>query len=55
MVTMSDGVTEIVVLAVVIWLASSLQMTMEKKFTVCLAFVWRLGWVLLSSWLLDPS
>jgi hypothetical protein len=40
---MSDVVTEIVVLGVVIWLASRLQMTFEKKFTVCVAFVWRLG------------
>lgn len=47
MVTMFDVVTEIIVLAVVIWLASRLQMTFEKKFAVCVAFVWRLGWVIL--------
>lgn len=43
MVTIIDGATEIVVLAIVVWLASRLQMTVEKKVTVCLAFVWRLG------------
>jgi hypothetical protein len=45
-VTILDGATEIGVLAVVVWLASRLQMTVEKKLTVCAAFVWRLGWAL---------
>lgn len=42
-VTIGDGVTEVILIIMVVWLVSQLQMTVKKKAEVCSAFAWRLG------------
>lgn len=42
-ITVLDSATEILVMAMVVWLVSRLQMTTMKKVEVCSAFAWRLG------------
>ena len=42
-VAIGDGITEIILLVMVAWLVSQLQMTVKKKIEVCSAFAWRLG------------
>jgi hypothetical protein len=43
MIAVLDGATEIGILAVAVWLVSRLQMTLQKKVRVCVAFACRLG------------
>lgn len=42
-VTIGDGVTEIILMIMVVWLVSHLQMTVKMKAGVCSAFAWRFG------------
>jgi len=42
-VAILDSLTEIILMAMVVWLVSKLQMTLKKKIEVCSAFAWRLA------------
>jgi len=42
-VTIGDGITEIILMVMVVWLVSQLRMTVKKKIEVCSAFAWRFG------------
>lgn len=44
-VMICDGVTEVGIVALAAYLTSGLQMPLKEKGTVCIAFVWRLGYV----------